>query len=93
VADGDGLENHCGSNVTVGSNPTPSARPRKTGSDLDLCLPVSGRQLITDRSQMQPTAAISRWSRDIRGMDLAAFPQVTLRKTEGGRAENDILAS
>jgi MinD-like ATPase involved in chromosome partitioning or flagellar assembly len=25
VADGDGLENHCGGNVTVGSNPTPSA--------------------------------------------------------------------
>jgi hypothetical protein len=37
VADGDGLENHCGSDVTVGSNPTPSARPRKTGPDLDLC--------------------------------------------------------
>jgi hypothetical protein len=28
VADGDGLENHCGSNVTVGSNPTPSALSR-----------------------------------------------------------------
>ena len=25
MADGDGLENHCGGNVTVGSNPTPSA--------------------------------------------------------------------
>jgi len=23
----DALENHCGGNVTVGSNPTPSARP------------------------------------------------------------------
>ena len=33
MADGDGLENHCGGNVTVGSNPTPSAlkaaRPRR----------------------------------------------------------------
>jgi hypothetical protein len=28
VADGDGLENHCGGNVTVGSNPTPSADQR-----------------------------------------------------------------
>ena len=26
MADGDGLENHCGGNVTVGSNPTPSAK-------------------------------------------------------------------
>jgi hypothetical protein len=25
VADGDGLENHCESDLTVGSNPTPSA--------------------------------------------------------------------
>ena len=25
MADGDGLENHWGGNVTVGSNPTPSA--------------------------------------------------------------------
>jgi RimJ/RimL family protein N-acetyltransferase len=30
VADGDGLENHCGGNVTVGSNPTPSAPPLRT---------------------------------------------------------------
>jgi hypothetical protein len=30
---------------------------------------------------MQPTAAICRWSRDIRGMDLEAFPQVNPRKT------------
>jgi hypothetical protein len=29
VADGDGLENHCGGNVTVGSNPTPSALTRR----------------------------------------------------------------
>jgi hypothetical protein len=29
VADGDGLENHCGGNVTVGSNPTPSADQRE----------------------------------------------------------------
>ena len=28
MADGDGLENHCGGNVTVGSNPTPSAQDR-----------------------------------------------------------------
>jgi hypothetical protein len=33
VADGDGLENHCGGNVTVGSNPTPSA-PTSGGRDL-----------------------------------------------------------
>src|ERR1044072_2777104 len=38
---------------------------------------------------MQPTATICRWSRDIRGMDLGAFPQVTPRKTEGSRRERD----
>jgi peptidase M50B-like protein len=32
VADGDGLENHCGGNVTVGSNPTPSALTSKNVS-------------------------------------------------------------
>jgi hypothetical protein len=32
---------------------------------------------------MQPPAAICRWSRDIRGMDLEAFPRVNSRKTEG----------
>src|SRR5690348_17546451 len=38
---------------------------------------------------MQPTAAICRWSRDIRGMDLEAFPQVNQRKTEGSRRKRD----
>ena len=45
MADGDGLENHCGGNVTVGSNPTPSALFRKTHPDLGLRLsrlPVKG---------------------------------------------------
>ena len=37
MADGDGLENHCGGNVTVGSNPTPSAGARKLVLDLGLC--------------------------------------------------------
>jgi hypothetical protein len=37
VADGDGLENHCGGNVTVGSNPTPSAPDLENGPDLGLC--------------------------------------------------------
>jgi hypothetical protein len=32
VADGDGLENHCDGNVTVGSNPTPSALTFENGS-------------------------------------------------------------
>jgi hypothetical protein len=48
----------------------------KTGSDLGLCPLISGRRLVTDRSQMQPTAAICRWARDISGMDLEASPQV-----------------
>jgi len=29
-----GLENHCGGNVTVGSNPTPSALTSENGFDL-----------------------------------------------------------
>src|SRR6266487_2211871 len=69
--------------------PRPPLRPRKTGSDLGLCPPVLRRRLVTDRSQMQPTAAISRWSRDIRGMELEAFPQVNPRKTGGSRRERD----
>jgi len=57
-----------------------------------LC-PLSSRpRLVTDCSQMQPTAAICRWSRDIRGMDLEAFPQVNPWKPEGP-AENEALAS
>jgi hypothetical protein len=44
---------------------------------------------VTDRSRVQPTAAICRWSRDIRGMDLEAFPQVNPRKTEGSRRKRD----
>jgi hypothetical protein len=76
VADGDGLENHCGGNVTVGSNPTPSALDLGNSLDLRLWPPISRSALVTDRSQMQPTAAICRWSRDIRGMDLEPFPQV-----------------
>jgi hypothetical protein len=46
VADGDGLENHCGGNATVGSNPTPSARPRKTCAELGLCPPISRSVLV-----------------------------------------------
>src|SRR5271165_5200092 len=69
--------------------PRPPLRPRKTGPDLDLWPPVPCSGLVTDRSQMQPTAAICRWSRDIRGMDLEVFPQVNLRKTEGPRRKRD----
>ncbi len=69
--------------------PRPPLRPRKTSSDLGLCPPVSRRRLVTDRSQMQPTAAICRWSRDIRGMDLEAFPQVNQRKRKGPAEKRD----
>jgi hypothetical protein len=91
VADGDGLENHCGGNVTVGSNPTPSALTSENSPELGLHPSGSRPGLVTDRSQMQPTAAICRWSRDIRGMDLEAFPQVNPRKQKGP-AENETLA-
>jgi hypothetical protein len=64
VADGDGLENHCGGNVTVGSNPTPSALTSVNRPELGLCLPTPCRRFVTDRSQMQPTIAICRWSRE-----------------------------
>src|SRR6266536_3354142 len=69
--------------------PRPPLRPRKTSSDLGLCPLISRRRLVTDRSQMQPTAAICRWSRDIRGMDLEAFPQVNPRKIEESRRKRD----
>src|SRR6185437_11856487 len=69
--------------------PRPPLRPRKTSSDLGLCQPISRRMLVTGRSQVQPTATICRWSRDIRGMDLEAFPQVNSRKTEGFRRKRD----
>ena len=48
-------------------------------------------RLDADRSQLQPTAAICRRSRDIRGMDLEVFPQVNSRKWEGP-AENETHA-
>src|ERR1700683_3023461 len=38
---------------------------------------------------MQPTAAVCHCSRDIRGMDLEAFPQVNPEKTEGPRRKRD----
>ena len=68
--------------------PRPPLRPRKTGPDLGLYLLISRRRLAANRSQMQPTATICRWSRDIRGMDLEAFAQVNPEKTEGP-AENE----
>ena len=83
MADGDGLENHCGGNVTVGSNPTPSAQPGKAMPDLALYAALLGRHLISGRSQTLPNAAVCRCSGDIRGMDLGAFPQVGVRKKEG----------
>jgi len=61
----------------------------ENGPDLDLCSLVPCRRVVADRSQMQPTAAICRWSRDIRGMDLETFPQVSLRKTEEPRQKRD----
>ena len=69
--------------------PRPPLRPRKTSPDLGLCLPISCRVLVTNRSQMQPPATICRSSRDIRGMNLEALPQVNLGKTEGSRRERD----
>src|SRR5580700_11224199 len=69
--------------------PRPPLLTSENDPDLGLCPPIPCRRLITDRSQMQPTAAICRWSRDIRGMDLEAFPQVNLRKTEGPRRKQD----
>jgi hypothetical protein len=50
---------------------------------LGLCPLVPCGWLVTKRSQMQPTAVICRWSRDRRGMDFEAFPQVSLRKQKG----------
>ena len=41
--------------------------------------------LVTERSQTQPNAVVGRWSRDVRGMDLEPFPQVTRRKSDGRR--------
>src|SRR5919109_414746 len=54
-------------------------------SDLGLYLLGSRHRVVTDRSQVQPTAVICRWSRDIRGMNLEAFALVKLRKMEGCR--------
>src|SRR5689334_19380153 len=63
--------------------PRPPLMTSENGTDLDLCSPGLRAVLVANRSQMQPTAAICRWSRDIRGMDLEAFPQVNQRKTTG----------
>jgi hypothetical protein len=92
VADGDGLENHCGGNVTVGSNPTPSAH--------DL-----GKQVLTwayvglsDVAGSSPTAArCSRLPPFVAGRGIYAgwilmrFPRSPLGKRKGP-AENETLA-
>jgi hypothetical protein len=49
VADGDGLENHCGGNVTVGSNPTPSAQPGTTALYLVYTLPSAVKDGVRRR--------------------------------------------
>jgi hypothetical protein len=69
--------------------PRPPLLPRKTDLDLGLYSLSRRTGLVTDRSQMQPTAAICRWSRDIRGMKLEAFPQVNQRKTDGPGRKRD----
>src|SRR5919108_5052044 len=60
-------------------------------SDLGLYLLGPRRRVVTDRSQVQPTAVICRWSRDIRGMNLEAFALVKLRKMEECRRKPDSL--
>src|SRR5947199_229970 len=65
--------------------PRPPLLTSGNGFDLLLYPPSPRRGVVTDRSQMQPAAAICRWSRDIRGMDLARFPQVNQQKTAGPR--------
>ena len=53
----DGLENHCGGNVTVGSNPTPSAdQVRRTGRTPIGTLGVAG----TDAGQTHPVPVLPR---------------------------------
>jgi hypothetical protein len=43
--------------------------------------------LITICSQMPPNAAVGRWSRDIRGMEIGAFSQVVPKNEKGPRDE------
>src|SRR5271169_6319243 len=69
--------------------PRPPLFTSENSPELGLRPSGSCSELVTDRSQMQPTAAICRWSRDIRGMDLEAFPQVNPRETEGVRRKRD----
>jgi hypothetical protein len=69
--------------------PRPPLITSENSPELDLYPPIPCCRFVTDRSQMQPTAAICRWSRDIRGMDREAFPQVNLRETEGSRQKQD----
>ena len=83
MADGDGLENHCGGNVTVGSNPTPSALTSKTGLDLGLCPLGSRPGLVTDRSQMQPAAAIVAGRGIYAGWILKHLPRSACGKQKG----------
>jgi hypothetical protein len=64
VADGDGLENHCGGNVTVGSNPTPSALYSRNRLDLGLRHPASSRKV---HRRQQPGAAGCRHERQVVG--------------------------
>src|SRR5271165_464023 len=69
--------------------PRPPLFTSENSPELGLRPSGSCSRLVTDRSQTQPTAAICRWSRDIRGMDLEAFAQVNRRKTEGPRRNRD----
>ena len=62
------------------ANPTPSAPTSKTSPELGLCQPIACRRLVTDRSHIQPTAAICRWSRE-HGI---TWHQQTVTRVEAG---------
>src|SRR5579863_5181715 len=61
--------------------PRPPLDLGKTGPDLVLHRPGSCPVFVTGRNQVQPAAAVCRWSRDIRVMDLEAFPS---QRADGG---------
>src|SRR5271169_2225210 len=66
------------------------ARPRKTSTDLRLCSFISDRRLIGARSQMQPTAAMCRWSRIYATWILKCFPRSPW-KNRRGSADREAL--
>ena len=81
MADGGGLENRCGGNLTVGSNPTLSARVRLCGRGPA----VSSRRLLASPGARVQLSAVLCWRRPLVAGYTRDGNQVRFRRSPGAR--------